>query len=71
MLIPSRKNLITVTGISPAQAEGAKKHVEKAGVPLSSYDYKDKEQTISMRTSDDAEAVKLSAWLKANPLEVH
>lgn len=71
MLIPSKKNLITITGISQAQSDAAKSHTEKGGVTLSSFDYRDKEQTVYIRTADEADSTKLSAWLKANPLEVH
>lgn len=70
VLLPSKKNLITVTGISPAQAEKAKAHADRAGVSLATKDYREKEQTLYIRTVDEADASKMSAWLKANPLEV-
>jgi hypothetical protein len=65
------KNLITVASIDQSQSESLKRHAGKAGITMSSYDHRDKEQTVYIRTIDEADATKLSAWLKANPLEVH
>ena len=68
--IPNRKTLVTLQGVSAAQADKVKAHVEKSQAKIQGCEYKDKEQSLCYRTVDEAEATGLTSWLKANPLEV-
>lgn len=71
VLVPNRKTLVTVSGVSTGLSDKLKAHAQKSGVKTLAADHRDKEQTLCFRTAEEADATALASWLKANPLEVN
>lgn len=69
--IPSKKNVLVLSHVAASKSDALKKHLGGSSVKLISEDYREKDQTMTIRTAEESDATTLQNWLKANPVEVH
>lgn len=67
--IPSKRTLLLIPGVPAAKVEAVKKQLGQSGVKLAGEEYREKEQSLAVRTGSETEATTLQNWLKTNPVE--